>query len=761
VGAGVRARGLIVLVLVAAGCSRSFYRRQADREVYHAIQERNGDPRWSLPRIRIDTPPPSRLFDPFNPDHPPMPPDDPAADRYMRCVYGMHGSLLWHRDGDAPWIEDPGWRKFVGVNDKGELELTPDRAIEIGVLNSREYQTALEQVYLNALALTLNRYEFVLHYFATNDTTFLHFGSGADESNTLTVNSTIGFQRFLAAGGQLMAEFANSFVFEFAGPDHTIATSNIIVNFTQPLLRGFGRAVRLEALTEAERSLLYAVRDFARFRKLFSFNVATQGYLQLLLQVQLIRNQEQNLKSQEQNLRLNEALLATGTISSVELDLAFQNYQQARLAVQNGQTALATSLDSFKIQLGLPPTLPVKIDESALAPFQLTDPALDTLQDEIEKTLAHYREMEQAPPLADLQDGFGRLKDYQRRTMAFIESVREEIKRWEALPEEGDDPQRLARRRAAQRALAQQLPELGGDLVTLRRDIERGAAGLRADRRRESWELLQRLFRQQGALTAQVGIIQTQVRVYLIRLRPVRVEEEPALAYAFANRLDLMNIRGRVVDAWRQIRVTANALLGVATVNFNANIATKPGGSNPFDFRSSASSYSLGVHLEAPLNRQAERNAYRASQIAYEHSRRDFMAAEDNIAQSVRRDLRLLNTERLNFEIIRQQLISAARAVEAARDRLLIVENAADTTATQNVLTALGNLLNAKQQLITSWVSYETDRIQLLLDMEALQVDARGLYVDEYSSQTDQPARDGGGGEDLPLPTPLPGGAPR
>src|SRR5206468_921930 len=121
------------------------------------------------------------------------------------------------------------------------------------------------------------------------------------ENNTLTTNTNFGFTRALASGGQLMVDFANTFVFQFSGIDHTTVNSNILINLIQPLLRGAGRQVRLEALTEAERNLLYTVRDFARFRKQFTFGIATSNYLSLLLQEQNIRNQQANLKKLQQN----------------------------------------------------------------------------------------------------------------------------------------------------------------------------------------------------------------------------------------------------------------------------------------------------------------------------------------------------------------------------------------------------------------------------------------------------------------------------
>src|SRR5438309_422274 len=83
-----RAVGLIVLIGLAAGCTRAHYRKSADRETYPEIRERECTP-WAVPRISVDPPAESRLYDPFDPDHPPMPPDDPAAHKYMHCVDGI------------------------------------------------------------------------------------------------------------------------------------------------------------------------------------------------------------------------------------------------------------------------------------------------------------------------------------------------------------------------------------------------------------------------------------------------------------------------------------------------------------------------------------------------------------------------------------------------------------------------------------------------------------------------------------------------
>jgi outer membrane protein TolC len=754
---------LISLICLSSGCTRAFYRLRADRDTYSAIDERDHDPRWDLPRISVDTPPQSRLHDPFNPDHPPMPPDDLAAHRYMHWANGMHGYRHWHKDGDAPWIEDPSWLGSLDLAENGVLRLTPDQAVAIGLLDSREYQSQIESLYLTGLALTLNRYDFYVHWFGTNNTTWTHFGSKSDESNLLTVTNSAGFTKNFPAGAQLLVDFLNSFMFQFAGPDQMSVTSNIAVQLIQPILRGAGRDVRMEGLTQGERNLLYAVRTFAHFRKQFSFNVITQNYLQLLLQEQTIRNTRANLVSQEQNLRLHEALYAAGTVSTVQVDQVFQSLESARLSLLQSETSLENQRDAYKFQLGLPAYIPIQLDDSQLAPFQLADPALTGLQDELEKFLAGYRELDAPPPVAKLVEGYGKLTAYQRRGVKVAELIRGELERWKGqidrAPKEGD-AELLNRERKAFQALTGQLGDVEKELALIEQEIKKDRPKVSETTRTDNWYTLQTRTRQLIAAAGQLFVIQTQIRVYLIQLEPVNFEEESATEEALENRLDLMNQRAAVVDSWRQIWVTANALEAGLNLLFNMTLSNtprsvdKPLSANPVDFRAFANTYTVGFNIDTPLNRYAEQNAYRASLINYQSVRRSYMALEDQIRIAIRTDLRQLRLDRLNFEIQRQILISAARQLEAERDRLLVIENAADTNNTQNILNALNSLLSAQNGLIGSWVSYKTDRYRLLLDMERLQVDPQGRYIDEYdnqpakSAQRDNPTL-------LPFPTPV------
>jgi hypothetical protein len=150
-----------------------------------------------------------------------------------------------------------------------------------------------------------------------------------------------------------------------------------------------------------------------------------------------------------------------------------------------------------------------------------------------------------------------------------------------------------------------------------------------------------------------------------------------------------MNEQARVTDAWRKVLVAANALRSQLDVVANMNQGTAIGGNSVIDFVGDQARYSVGVRFDGPLNRQAERNSYRAALIAYQRARREYMLLSDQTEQSVRLDLRLLELERLNFEIGRLTLVSSTRQLEAARQRILLGRDAAGGSGTLDILNAL------------------------------------------------------------------------
>src|SRR6516165_7173551 len=67
------------LLAESAGCSRHYYRQQADKEVSEVLGQKDKYEAWRIENWHVYPDPRARFADSTNPDRPPMPPDDPAA----------------------------------------------------------------------------------------------------------------------------------------------------------------------------------------------------------------------------------------------------------------------------------------------------------------------------------------------------------------------------------------------------------------------------------------------------------------------------------------------------------------------------------------------------------------------------------------------------------------------------------------------------------------------------------------------------------
>ncbi|HEX3146457.1 MAG TPA: TolC family protein [Gemmataceae bacterium] len=732
-----RVVSFVVGLACLAGCTRAHYRNSADHEVYPILGDRARDAGFATDRLQLDPPPLSRVADPTDPDHPPKPPDDPAAAVLMAHPNGMKGAH-WPK-ASIDWIEPPGWENGLPWTADGKLKLDAEKSFELALLHSREYQTALERLYLAALTLTLNRFEFDARWALQNSTVFNSVAPGtALETNTLTSNSNFGFRRSLAAGGQLVVDFANSFILEYTGSGRTSVSSGFVGTFVQPLLRNAGRRVRLEGLTQAERDVLYAARDFYRFRKQFWATVTTLdgGYLSLLLQVQTIRNVQLNLVGQERNLREHEALLPGGKITTVQVDQAFQGYQGARQTVAQAEASLQSQLDTFKILLGLPPRIPIELDDAVLNPFVLNDPKLEALRDELDAyQKARNRDVDAAPSVADLKTQYQEFDALAGRLRPFVEAVANELNDWGKSLDPAKSDEASRRVRVTYELFRETVPETGKDVDRLRNAAKTDAAALAEAKRKEGWEALALHTRRLISAADQLLSIQAQIRINRIELPAVTWTGTDALAYAHYHRLDLMNGQAQVTDAWRKVLVAANQLKSDLNIVASANLATpNDARTNLFNFSGDAARYSVGVQFDGPLNRQAARNAYRSALITYQQARRSYMLQSDRVEQAIRSDLRQLELQRVNVEVARLTVISAARQLEAARQQNLRGKEGVGSSSSLDILNALNTLLTARNGLAAGYISYEQLRVQLLLDLEALELDVHGYPIDERRS---------------------------
>lgn len=300
--------------MLSTGCSRTFWRSQADFDAYNLLSIKQFDPHWVIPRTSVEPDPRSRFYDPNDRDYPPLPPDDPAAHQYMEWVNGMRGYKGWHKFGQSMTVENPQWLANLGLapdvfhdsyvlsdgvtegDDLTKLPVPPvdkmvptienltlAQTIELASIHSRDYQTQLENLFLSALQLSLDQFQFQVRYLVGRPPTsagspvttgavpsgLLTNNTVPGVSDTLGLTTAGGVSQILPTGGQWIAGLANNTLWLFQGGQQTTSQSILSYSLVQPFLAGAGRKIFLENLTFSERNVLYNVRLLTRYRRLF------------------------------------------------------------------------------------------------------------------------------------------------------------------------------------------------------------------------------------------------------------------------------------------------------------------------------------------------------------------------------------------------------------------------------------------------------------------------------------------------------------
>ena len=473
---------IAVAVLLEPGCSRKFYRQKADQEVDGLLASKDHYKGWQIEGMNYYPDPRSRFASPGVQDKPAMPPDDPASMveapqpqkpgkagvNYLEGAGYLELLSLWDNEnraelvkarqpdqslasedesgtsrrgagyGSNSWQQDKLLSQSLGqmegaIDVRGESEspeapksfrVKLEQCSELGLINSREFQTQREEVYLAALPVTAERFAFAPQFFANEQAVREWSGSDVPEGlrNRWRIDSELGVTKRFATGALLLAKFANQTVLEMGnGSPRLLSPSLVSWDFFQPLFLGGGKAVTLEALTLAERQLLYEIRTYARFRKQFYANIAAggsiqnlgltnipaarpflgslpgsgvagagfvqvspgegnfsrvgpqvfdapnEGFLANLLRAGLLANERENVESLAGYYDQYREFQAVGDISELQVSLVRQQLISSQNRVIQAELLLRDGLDAYKLQLGLPTNIPLELDDAILA----------------------------------------------------------------------------------------------------------------------------------------------------------------------------------------------------------------------------------------------------------------------------------------------------------------------------------------------------------------------------------------------------------
>ncbi|NQT52639.1 TolC family protein [bacterium] len=420
------------LALAAAGCSPTYHRKDADREVYRILDQA----RQRQVGLRA-------LFS-----------IEPAAEPPLVVLRRWHEARTVAAQGPGPVAKPPeGEPAGNGLPEqKDAARLTLADALELAARYSREYQSEKEDLYLAALALTLERHNWKPSFFATFTGAFskdktekvavdqlrdptdgekraavraatataavtgtpvdrdvyddakTRTGESLRFAKSRTLETEVGVSQLLATGGEMTIRFTTNLARVSTTEPREAIASVLSAEIMQPLLRGGGRLVARENLTQAERDTVYAVRSFARFRRTFAVTITSQ-YFRVLQQRDTVINGWENYKQVRQLRQRSSEMAQAGRRAEFEVDQARQNELRARDSWVRALQQYQEQLDEFKITLGLPTEAAIELDPAEIDSLRRAGPGTVALTPEGAMATALERRLDLLNVRDQMEDG--------------------------------------------------------------------------------------------------------------------------------------------------------------------------------------------------------------------------------------------------------------------------------------------------------------------------------------------------------------------
>ncbi len=322
--------------------------------------------------------------------------------------------------------------EFLGDGADSEIGssiLSLNDALDLAFRHSADYRTRKERLYLEALSLTLDRYRYAPIFSASSGgqyewdmedqfVTDMENLTGintptqrltATSSEMYQADTSLGVRYLLRGGGSVALNLTNNLRRFLSGNVNELSTGALIGSITQPLLRDFGTAIETEALLQAERDLLYELRNFTRFRKSFAVQVAS-SYYNVLLNRETVRNNYAGLLANNLSLERERAFQAEGLRTLLDVGRLEQATLQQDLRWTTSIARYQRSLDAFKILIGLNAEDAIILDDNEMMLITETGMAAPDLDIDAALELAAQTRLDLYTELDRVQDASRRIE---------------------------------------------------------------------------------------------------------------------------------------------------------------------------------------------------------------------------------------------------------------------------------------------------------------------------------------------------------------
>lgn len=367
----VPAAALLAAALLSNGCqSAGEYRREADEVAYDIIEHKQRQAFGEVEPFTIEQAVDTlrrRLM---------IGQQLPYADPASLGSVALEPTPHWPDDNYLAPGSRPDVEPVVTVPRAPPLRLSLFEALQVAARGSRPYQGRKEAVFLAALDLDLERDQFRPIFGAGVDNTVT---ADLTDGDTFAGNETTGAlsltQRF--KNGATVTGLIGIDLVKLLTPGKSSSLGVFgDASITVPLLRGAGRFITTEPLTQAERDALYAIYDFETFKRQFAVDIASD-YLGVLQQLDQVDNAEDSYQRLIVAARRARALEQAGQLRPIEVDQAVQDELRARDRWIDAMQSYQRELDQFKLTLGVPTDARIELAREELT--RLAEAAQDAL----------------------------------------------------------------------------------------------------------------------------------------------------------------------------------------------------------------------------------------------------------------------------------------------------------------------------------------------------------------------------------------------
>ncbi len=228
-------------------------------------------------------------------------------------------------------------------------------------VHRREFQSAKEDLYIVALALTLERHLWTPIFSADLRTIYGNYGQIADFDQAMRFVSELGVSQRLPYGGEFTAQMISTLIRDVGKSITAEEGSVAALGVNIPFLRNAGHIAR-EQLIQLERSLTYAVRAFERFRR--EQLVLIMGeYFDLLATKQAVIDAAVSYEAFISDFERAQAMQAVELGTVIDTGRAELAMLQAEQSLAVNRERFRAQTDRFKLLIGMPVDEPIGLGD--------------------------------------------------------------------------------------------------------------------------------------------------------------------------------------------------------------------------------------------------------------------------------------------------------------------------------------------------------------------------------------------------------------